>query len=56
SFASSSALNCHRRLHTGEKLHSGGECGKSFTSSYHLNRHHHLHTGEKPYSCGDCGK
>ncbi|NXR54586.1 ZN568 protein, partial [Hippolais icterina] len=43
-------------IHTGERPHKCGKCGKSFRQRANLIRHQRTHTGERPYECPLCGK
>ncbi len=47
-FNRSGNLKAHERIHTGEKLHTCDQCGRSFTQAYGL-KHLHSHSGEICY-------
>uniref|UniRef100_A0AAY4BWI8 C2H2-type domain-containing protein n=1 Tax=Denticeps clupeoides TaxID=299321 RepID=A0AAY4BWI8_9TELE len=51
----SSARMIHR-VHSQEKSHQCGECGKKFGDAGVLKKHLRVHTGERPYHCTICSK
>lgn len=58
SFANSSYLSQHNRIHAGIKPYRCEVCERKFTQLSHLQQHMRTHTGEKPYKCQyqGCGK
>ena len=58
SFANSSYLSQHTRIHAGVKPYKCQICERRFTQLCHLQQHIRTHTGEKPYKCQHpgCGK
>ncbi|XP_013415857.1 zinc finger protein rotund isoform X3 [Lingula anatina] len=58
SFANSSYLSQHNRIHAGIKPYKCEICERRFTQLSHLQQHMRTHTGEKPYKCSHngCGK
>ena len=55
-FASSTAVKLHERIHTGDKPHLCTICNKSFARKNSLTSHIRIHTGEKPFQCKYCDK
>ena len=51
SFANSSYLSQHNRIHAGIKPYKCQICERKFTQLCHLQQHLRTHTGEKPYRC-----
>ena len=58
SFANSSYLSQHSRIHLGIRPYLCEICLKKFTQLSHLQQHQRTHTGDKPYKCryGNCTK
>jgi len=57
-FANSSYLSQHTRIHLGVKPYRCEICQRKFTQLSHLQQHIRTHTGDKPYKCrhGGCNK
>lgn len=57
-FANSSYLSQHSRIHLGIKPYHCELCQRKFTQLSHLQQHERTHTGDKPYKCryGNCTK
>lgn len=51
SFANSSYLSQHTRIHLGIKPYRCEICQRKFTQLSHLQQHIRTHTGDKPYKC-----
>ena len=51
SFANSSYLSQHTRIHLGVKPYRCDICQRKFTQLSHLQQHIRTHTGDKPYAC-----
>ncbi|CAO1411359.1 unnamed protein product [Diamesa serratosioi] len=55
SFANSSYLSQHTRIHLGIKPYRCEICQRKFTQLSHLQQHIRTHTGDKPYKCRSVG-
>ncbi|XP_015782578.1 zinc finger protein rotund isoform X2 [Tetranychus urticae] len=55
SFANSSYLSQHTRIHLGIKPYRCEMCQRKFTQLSHLQQHIRTHTGDKPYKCRHTG-
>ncbi|KAH7932495.1 hypothetical protein HPB51_029256 [Rhipicephalus microplus] len=47
-------MQCHQRIHTGERPHKRRYCSRAFKQTAHLTEHVHIHTGERPFQCHLC--
>ncbi|XP_067635455.1 uncharacterized protein [Eurosta solidaginis] len=55
-FKTTSGLNRHKLIHSGEKPHKCDFCEMRFAQATCLREHLRTHTGEKPYKCKYCDR
>ena len=55
-FSSTSKVNVHEKIHTGEKPYSCVICAKNFREKSKLKKHEIVHSGEKLHSCKICAR
>ncbi|XP_069059132.1 zinc finger protein 773-like isoform X3 [Pleurodeles waltl] len=53
-FTQNVPLQCHQKIHMGEKTYICNECGKSFRQTTSLKRHQIVHNGNNPFPCSEC--
>ena len=50
----STGLKCHKKTHSGEKVHKCPECPYSASDARYLKIHRRTHSQEKPFQCQQC--